>query len=108
MGAFIVRQPNGLICRFSTVVDCPTHWNMTDEEYVAMCMEEARDEARDTLKNHLLPFESVDNYFVPDKMTEEEFKKVLEQMNMPAEAVHEGAYTDEDLEDGKCGTDKEV
>ena len=34
MGAFIARQPNGLLCRFSTVVDCITDYNMTEEEYI--------------------------------------------------------------------------
>lgn len=27
--SFISRQPNSLLCRFSTVVDAPTHENMT-------------------------------------------------------------------------------
>ena len=30
MGAFIAKQPNGLYCRFSTVVDCVTHYDMTE------------------------------------------------------------------------------
>ena len=34
MGAFIARQPNGLLCRFSSVVDCVTDYNMTEEEYI--------------------------------------------------------------------------
>lgn len=50
MGAFVTRQPNGLLCRFSSIVDCPTHYNMTDEEYIEMCAERAREEARDVLK----------------------------------------------------------
>ena len=29
MGAFISKQPNGLYCRFSTIVDTITHYNMT-------------------------------------------------------------------------------
>lgn len=33
MGAFIARQPNGLLCRFSSVVDCITDYNMTTEEH---------------------------------------------------------------------------
>lgn len=32
MGAFIARQPNGLLCRYSTIVDSVTHINMTEEE----------------------------------------------------------------------------
>ena len=43
MGSFICRQPNGLLCRFSTVVDTVTHYNMTDEEYIQMKMEQARE-----------------------------------------------------------------
>ena len=34
MGAFIAKQPNGKYCRFSTIVDCPTHINMTKEDYI--------------------------------------------------------------------------
>lgn len=33
MAGFICKQPNGLYCRFSTIVDCPTHVNMTQEEF---------------------------------------------------------------------------
>ena len=39
MGAFIARQPNGLLCRFSSVVDCITDYNMTEDEYIEMCAE---------------------------------------------------------------------
>ena len=34
MGAYIAKQPNGLYCRFSSVVDTVTHWNMTEEDYI--------------------------------------------------------------------------
>lgn len=77
MGAFISQQPNGLYCRFSTVVDCPTHWNMTEEEYIEMCAERSREEARETLTRHLRPFEMVKEYFEPVNMTEEDlFRRV--------------------------------
>jgi hypothetical protein len=33
MGVIIAKQPNGLHCRISTVVDAPTHYNMTKSEY---------------------------------------------------------------------------
>lgn len=58
MGAFIARQPNGLICRFSTVVDTVTDYNMTEEEYIELCAEHARDEARVRLKHHVHPFDA--------------------------------------------------
>lgn len=82
MGAFIVKQPNGLYCRFSTVVDCPTHWNMTEEDYVEMCAEQAREEARRVLQYKLRPFETVKEYFHPNNMTETEFEECLKAMSI--------------------------
>lgn len=80
MGAFISRQPNGLLCRFSSVTDCPTNWNMTEEEYIEMCAEKAREEAKKIIKNNLKPFKMVKEYFVPGNMTKKEFKEVLKDM----------------------------
>ena len=80
MGAFIAKQPNGLYCRFSTVVDCPTHWNMSEEEYIEMCAERAREEARETLARRLRPFDMVKEYFHPNNMTGAEFKECLTEM----------------------------
>lgn len=79
MGAFIARQPNGLLCRFSTVVDTVTHYNMTEEDYIEMCAEKAREEARDTINNYLKPFELVKDYFRPNNMTEQEFEEILNE-----------------------------
>ena len=59
MGAFIARQPNGLLCRFSTIVDCITHYNMTEEEYIEMEAEKSREEARDVINNYLKPYKTV-------------------------------------------------
>lgn len=85
MGAFIAKQPNGLYCRFSTVTDCPTHWNMTEEEYIEMCVERAiesaKEEAKRTLEYYVRPFEWVKENFVPNNMTETEFEKCLEDMS---------------------------
>lgn len=81
MAAFIVRQPNGLLCRFSTVVDCPTHWNMTDEEYIEMCAEKAREEAKCVLDKHLLLFDEIKERFYPGNMTKREFNKLIKEMN---------------------------
>ena len=80
MGAFIARQPNGLLCRFSTVVDCITDYNMTEEEYIEMAAEKAREEARHTIKYHLKPFEWIDDHFYPGNMTQEEFNSIKEEM----------------------------
>ena len=83
MGSFISKQPNGLLCRFSTVVDCPTNWNMTEEDYIELCAERARDEARFIMQDRLRPFEEVKNWFRPSNMTQSEFTKCLLEMSTP-------------------------
>jgi len=80
MGAFIAKQPNGKYCRFSTVVDCPTHWNMTEDDYIDLCKKHAEEEARDVLQNHLRPFEEVREHFMPNNMKRAEFKRLLKEM----------------------------
>lgn len=89
MGAFIARQPNGLLCRFSSVVDCITDYNMTEEEYIEMCAEKARKEAQDTIKHYMHPFKRIDECFVPNNMTVKEHKRIMKEMEKPAdEATH--------------------
>lgn len=91
MGAFIARQPNGLLCRFSTVVDCVTHYNMTEEDYIELRAEQAREWARYELKHCVKLFELVkemtllpyvDEYgdIVPTNITEEEWNKIRKEM----------------------------
>ena len=80
MSAFIVKQPNGKYMRFSTIVDCPTHWNMTEQDYIELCKERAVKEAKDVLQHHIKPFGWVKDYFVPNNMTEEEFNKILKEV----------------------------
>lgn len=81
MGAFVAKQPNGLYCRFSTVIDCPTDWNMTEDDYIELCKERAEKEARDVLANYLQPFEMVKDRFYPNNMTEEEFEQFLNDVS---------------------------
>lgn len=89
MGAFIARQPNGLLCRFSSVVDCITDYNMTEEEYIEMCAEKARKEARDIIDRYMQPFELVDKRFYPNNMTMEEHKRIMKEMEKPSDkATH--------------------
>jgi len=40
MPSRIVKQPNGLLARFSTVVDDFTHYGMTEEEALEVCRDE--------------------------------------------------------------------
>ena len=84
MGAYIAKQPNGLFCRFSSVVDTVTHWNMTEEEYINFHKERygifTEEIARDTLKNHLKPFEKIKDDFIPANDSVEEFLRMLKSM----------------------------
>ena len=79
MGSFIARQPNGLLCRFSSVVDTITDYNITDEEYIEMCAEKARE----VLKYHIRPFNCVKEQFVPNNMSNKEFKQIIKKMETP-------------------------
>ena len=83
MGGFIVVQPNGLLCRFSTITDCPTHYNMTAEDYIEICKEKAEQEAQDVLENYIRPFSWVEQYFYPNNMSQEEFERILQEMKKP-------------------------
>lgn len=66
MGSFIAKQPNGLYCRYSSVVDGLTHINMTLDDYIGYIMERrgktkeaAYLEAIDTIDNYIQPFDRV-------------------------------------------------
>lgn len=84
MGAFISKQPNGLYCRFSTVVDTVTDWNMTEEQYIEMrvqkAIKEAREDAIDTLKRWQRPFSEVKQRFQPGNHSIERFNEILKEM----------------------------
>lgn len=88
MGAFIARQPNGLLCRFSTIIDSVTHYNMTFEDYVVDVQmgkygrnrKDAEIEAKDIINHHIKPFQDVIDRFVPNNQTTEEFYAMLKEM----------------------------
>lgn len=83
--SYIVKQPNGLLCRFSTIVDNVTNYNMTEQEYIDMYIEKAKInaeiEARNVLKHHIQPFENIKKDFRPDcKRDIGNFQKLLKEM----------------------------
>lgn len=82
MGSFIARQPNGLLCRFSTVVDAVTHINLTEKDYIELCAEQARKDAERNLKSeHFVePFDTVLEYTRYDNMTYDEWQGYLKEM----------------------------
>lgn len=89
MAGFIARQPNGLLCRHSTVVDCVTDYNMTEEDYINLCKEKAEKEARDVIENYMQDFSLVEERFFSNNMSEEEFERIIKEMKLPKEqCVH--------------------
>lgn len=80
MGAFIARQPNGLLCRFSSAVDTLTHYNMTEEEYIEYYVEKARQDAKWLLEHNVKPFNRVIEEFRPINASVEEFNAYLREM----------------------------
>lgn len=78
MAGSLTKQPNGLYCRFSSIVDCPTHWNMTEEEYIEMSSEyQSKAEALDTIENYLQPFERIIERCTLDNISLDEFVDFL-------------------------------
>lgn len=82
MAGFIAKQPNGLYCRFSTVVDCPTAWNMTREDYLnnETGTVPSPEEGAEILERYMRPFSEVIERFQPNNMTEKEFRFALIDM----------------------------
>jgi len=77
--AFIVKQPNGLYMRFTSVGSCPSDYNMTRKMYIKICKETAEIEANDILDNHLKPFENAIKQFNTDCMTQKEFDRIIKE-----------------------------
>ena len=89
MGSFIFKQPNGRYGRFSTVVDCPTHFNMTREDYVELCMERynlnregAEREAECILTHYLKPYSECLDQWSLNNMTLDELQDLRYKMEL--------------------------
>ena len=82
MAGFIAKQPNGLYCRFSSVVDCLTHYNMTKEDYLNNITGTVANESEglEILNSYLKPFSDVIESFVPNNMTQEKFDKIIKEL----------------------------
>lgn len=80
--SYIARQPNGLLCRFSTMVDAVTNINMTEEDYIEMCAERAREDAKRNLedKRFVKSFDCVLENTRFDNMTYEGWQCCLKEM----------------------------
>ncbi|WP_312497144.1 hypothetical protein [Anaerosporobacter sp.] len=92
--SFIARQTNGLLCRHSSVTDSITDYNMTEEDYINVCIERAKEraeeEAKEVLKNYVRDMRMVKDYFKPNNMSKQQFEEILKEMDKPAsECKHE-------------------
>lgn len=84
MAVLIAKQPNGLYCRILTVVDAPTHWNMTKQDYIDICISKAKEEAKNVLANYCYDFDVALNRVHCGKdtnMTTEEYEKFIKDCN---------------------------
>lgn len=99
MGAYIARQPNGLLCRFSSVVSCPTHKDMTEQDYINYCMERAKEEAIENLKDpkFIKDFNRVREDFYPANMDIDEFQGWLISVG----DTEDFTYEEEPIEDDR-------
>lgn len=102
MGSVYYKQPNGRYCRYSTVVDCVTHYNMTEDDILELCIQNAIHEAIITGRrymddeSHFHSFEElVAKYEDPEEldedgtafgeMTIEQFASIKEEMTKPVD-----------------------
>ena len=88
MAGTVCRQPNGLLCRYSSIADEFTDYNMTDEEYIELCAEKARKEAKNIIKNYLYPYETLkrrllDEDIYVNKAELEKVKKIFAYLFPP-------------------------
>jgi hypothetical protein len=107
MSGYIARQPNGLLCRFSKIVDCVTDYNMTEEDYINLCIERSKEEAikeaEDVLKRWMHPFEDVLEDTKPYNITNDELREQFKEMSVYDQNyeiclknMKEGEFEDED------------
>lgn len=91
MAGFIAKQPNGLYCRFSTIVDCPTHINMTKEDYLNNVTGTVanKEQGQKILDRYLQPFQEVVDKYKPLNMSEKEFDELLEKVSNENELEYE-------------------
>jgi hypothetical protein len=99
MGGMICKQPNGKYARYSSVVDDFTDINMTEDDYIQLCVkratENAIEEAKQTLQHYVYKieeaikswrFSNLDNDYIKfeDKpKAEKRLNWLIDQMKNP-------------------------
>lgn len=87
MGIYISKQPNGKYCRFSGIVDCPTHINMTFDDLVYVINQmhnnasfDATEMVTQIVDYQLRPFKNVISDFQPINITTKKFLYCIQKM----------------------------
>lgn len=93
MGAIFYKQPNGRYCRYSTVVDCVTDYNMNKYDIIKLFVEDAIDSAEKFINDekNFHNFEELTEKYEdlgPDEeplgeMSVKEFEKIRKCMEEP-------------------------
>ena len=93
MGAIFYKQPNGRYCRYSTVVDCVTDYNMSKYDIIKLFVEDAIDRAEEFIDNekNFHKFEELTEKYEdlgPDEeplgeMSVKEFESIRKRMEEP-------------------------
>ena len=88
MGRMYYKQPNGLITIFSTITDCPIHWNVNKEHYINIRLNEERKqiekEAKEIFDDEnpycVRNFEKMKDKFLYNIESKEEFEEYLKDV----------------------------
>lgn len=86
----ISRQPNGLFCRISDVVDAPTFWNASKFELESYLNETHQLESMDVdewIEKYAKPFDVAKKYVTTFNMTSEEKKEWITQVSTKKEKL---------------------
>lgn len=101
MSAIFVKQPNGLYCRYSNIVDCVTDYNLTEGDVKERLMKKYEQmveaeitEMKSGRNRWNWDFQDVieqtEELGIPNgNMTREEFNKFMEQANKQFETKEE-------------------
>ena len=103
MAGMICRQPNGRLCRFSTIIDTVTHYNMTDEDYMQNVTgtTQGRIDAKDTIDNWIRPFNEIFDRWTNACDTKENFDRIVIEMKTETETESKYKINDASIWKGK-------
>jgi len=91
MGAIYYKQPNGRFCRYSTICDAVTDYNMSEYDIIKLFVENAIDDAKKFINNesNFHDFNKLCDKFKDGnnwtgEMSVKEFEKLKEKMSRPS------------------------